>query len=138
MAEQPTEYDFIIVGSGAGALAAAIRADELGLKTLIIEKSEYYGGSTAMSGGGLWIPNNHDMARAGGADSDAAALFDYKFGIGYVIKGCPYGLSTLCCIEERYISGGKITYPDTCSGLGTKRVKIFIRSGAELQAMDQT
>ena len=67
-------YDFVIVGSGAGALAAAIRATDLGLRTLIIEKSEYYGGSTSMSGGGLWIPNNHDMPRAGVADSDEDAM----------------------------------------------------------------
>jgi 3-oxosteroid 1-dehydrogenase len=69
-----SEYDFIIVGSGAGALAAAIRAHDLGLKTLVIEKSEYYGGSSAMSGGGLWIPNNHDMARTGISDSDDEAI----------------------------------------------------------------
>ena len=71
---EPSQYDFIVVGSGAGALTAAIRAADLGLKTLIIEKSEYYGGSTAMSGGGLWIPNNHDMARVGVQDSDEDAL----------------------------------------------------------------
>lgn len=68
------EFDFIVVGSGAGAMAAAIRATDLGLKTLIVEKSEYYGGSTSMSGGGLWIPNNHDMARVGVADSDDEAV----------------------------------------------------------------
>jgi 3-oxosteroid 1-dehydrogenase len=68
------EYDFIVVGSGAGALTAAIRAHGLGLSTLVIEKSEYFGGSSAMSGGGLWIPNNHDMPRAGVADTDAEAI----------------------------------------------------------------
>jgi 3-oxosteroid 1-dehydrogenase len=68
------EFDFIVVGSGAGALTAAIRATDLSLKTLIIEKSEYYGGSTSMSGGGLWIPNNHDMAHAGVQDSDEEAV----------------------------------------------------------------
>lgn len=68
------EFDFIVVGSGAGALAAAIRAQELGLKTLILEKSEYFGGSSAMSGGGLWIPNNHDMARVGIVDSEDDAI----------------------------------------------------------------
>lgn len=52
------EYDLIVVGSGGGALLSAIRAHDLGMKVLIIEKSELYGGTTATSGGALWIPLN--------------------------------------------------------------------------------
>ncbi len=47
--------DVLIVGSGTG-LAAALAADELGLDVLIVEKSSYVGGSTARSGGALWLP----------------------------------------------------------------------------------
>ena len=68
------DVDFLIVGSGAGALTAGIRAHDLGLKTLIVEKSAFYGGTSAMSGGSLWIPNNHLMARAGVRDSEEEAL----------------------------------------------------------------
>lgn len=53
------EYDVVVVGSGAGGLVAAITAAYHGLKTTIIEKSATWGGTSALSGGGLWIPNNH-------------------------------------------------------------------------------
>ncbi|SEN43026.1 3-oxosteroid 1-dehydrogenase [Pseudomonas sp. ok272] len=48
----------LVVGSGAGALLAANRAHDLGLKVIVIEKSDRYGGTSALSGGGIWIPNN--------------------------------------------------------------------------------
>ena len=49
------EVDVVVVGSGAGALTAAITAHDRGGKTLVVEKSSLYGGSSAMSGGSLWI-----------------------------------------------------------------------------------
>lgn len=64
-----TEFDVVVVGSGGGGLSAAITAAKRGLKVLVIEKTEYFGGATAMSGGGTWIPANA-LARAQGiADS---------------------------------------------------------------------
>ena len=65
--------DLLIVGSGAGAMAAAIAAHDRGGKVLLIEKTPLYGGSSAMSGGSLWIPNNHLMAAAGVKDSPEEA-----------------------------------------------------------------
>ncbi len=65
---------FLVIGSGAGGLTAAIRAHDLGMKTLVVEKSRYYGGTSAMSGGSLWIPNNHLMAATGISDSNEEAL----------------------------------------------------------------
>lgn len=66
--------DVLVVGSGAGAMTAALRAHDLGLKLLLIEKSEQYGGTSATSGGGIWIPNNHRIAALGGQDSAAEAI----------------------------------------------------------------
>jgi 3-oxosteroid 1-dehydrogenase len=66
--------DLLIVGSGAGAMTAAICAHDRGGRPLLIEKTERYGGSSAMSGGSLWIPNNHYMAAAGVSDTPAEAL----------------------------------------------------------------
>ena len=66
--------DLLIVGSGAGAMTAAICAHDRGGRPLLIEKTERYGGSSAMSGGSLWIPNNHYMAAAGVPDTPAEAL----------------------------------------------------------------
>lgn len=66
--------DVLVIGSGAGAMVAALTAHDRGASVLLIEKSPYYGGSSAKSGGGLWIPNNHLMSAAGREDSPAAAL----------------------------------------------------------------
>lgn len=67
-------YDVLVVGSGASALAAAITAEHNGLKPLIIEKLDKWGGSSAYSGGGLWVPNNFLMKEAGALDSEEEAL----------------------------------------------------------------
>ena len=61
--------DLLIVGSGAGAMVAALAAHDRGGSPLLIEKSPQYGGSSAMSGGGLWIPNNHLKAGVGIPDT---------------------------------------------------------------------
>ena len=62
-------YDLVIAGSGAAGMTAAITAARAGLKVLIVEKARWNGGTTAYSGGGLWIPNNHHQQAAGLADS---------------------------------------------------------------------
>ncbi len=66
--------DFLVIGSGAGAMTAALMAHDLGAETLVVEKSDRYGGTSAMSGGTIWIPANRHMQEAGLADSAAEAL----------------------------------------------------------------
>jgi 3-oxosteroid 1-dehydrogenase len=66
--------DLLIVGSGASAMTAALVASHAGGEPLLIEKSDRYGGSSAMSGGNVWIPNNHLMADAGVQDTPEDAL----------------------------------------------------------------
>ncbi len=55
-------------------MTAALTAKREGLDALVLEKCEYYGGSTAISGGGIWIPNNHLMPALGINDSADNAL----------------------------------------------------------------
>ena len=67
-------YDVVVVGSGNGGLTAALCAYEMGTKdVLVIEKSDLYGGTSSISGGGVWIPCNRYANEAGAGDSIAAA-----------------------------------------------------------------
>ena len=66
--------DVLVVGSGGGGMTAALMAKDRGADALVIEKSGLYGGSTAMSGGAIWIPNTHLMRKAGLSDSPEEAL----------------------------------------------------------------
>jgi succinate dehydrogenase/fumarate reductase flavoprotein subunit len=61
--------DVVVVGSGGGALVGALIAAQDGLDTIVIESTEYFGGTTAYSGSGLWLPGNQAQARAGVEDS---------------------------------------------------------------------
>ncbi len=72
--EIENQYDVIVVGSGAGAMTSAIFAADQGNSVLIVEKSDKYGGTSAISGGGIWIPNNDEFKALGGNDSYDSAL----------------------------------------------------------------
>jgi succinate dehydrogenase/fumarate reductase flavoprotein subunit len=72
-ATTPASCDVLVIGSGAGGLSAAISARLHGLDVLVVEKAAVFGGTTAWSGGWVWIPGNGPAARAGVADSIAAA-----------------------------------------------------------------
>jgi 3-oxosteroid 1-dehydrogenase len=58
-------FDVVVIGSGAGGMTAALTASSAGAKTVVIEKAPKYGGSTALSGGGIWAPNNPTLLRRG-------------------------------------------------------------------------
>jgi 3-oxosteroid 1-dehydrogenase len=66
-------FDFVVVGSGGGSMCAALVARAAGKSTVVLEKTDLIGGTTARSGGVLWIPANPFMAQAGVPDSLEAA-----------------------------------------------------------------
>lgn len=68
------QFDVVVVGSGAGGMTAALIAQDLGLSTLVIEKSSLIGGTTAVSAGVIWIPNNPQMKALDYPDSTEEAL----------------------------------------------------------------
>jgi 3-oxosteroid 1-dehydrogenase len=74
--------DLLIAGSGGGGLVAALAALDAGIEPLIVEKQALVGGSTGLSGGMVWLPNNPLMQSEGIADSheDGLAYFDDVIG----------------------------------------------------------
>jgi len=66
--------DVVVVGTGAAALSAAIAAHDGGARVAVVERAPSVGGTTAVSGGGVWMPQNRHMADHGLADSREEAL----------------------------------------------------------------
>lgn len=63
--EPENTCDLLVIGSGAGALSTAVTAAYLGLKVIVVEKDAQYGGTTAWSGGWMWVPR-HPLALEAG------------------------------------------------------------------------
>jgi succinate dehydrogenase/fumarate reductase flavoprotein subunit len=79
------EYDVIVVGTGASGMSAAVTAAHQGLKVLVVEKMPVYGGTTARSGGWLWIPGTHLAKEQGIHESpdSARAYLETQAGTHY-------------------------------------------------------
>jgi succinate dehydrogenase/fumarate reductase flavoprotein subunit len=70
-----SETNVLVVGSGAAALVAAIAAHDHGARVRVVERSDLIGGTTAVSGGGMWIPLHHHVREAG--PDTREAVLDY-------------------------------------------------------------
>lgn len=66
-------FDVVVVGSGGAGLTCATIAARQGLKVLVVEKSEWFGGTTALSGGGIWVPGSSMATEAGLVEAPGAA-----------------------------------------------------------------
>jgi 3-oxosteroid 1-dehydrogenase len=75
-ADFDTTVDVLVIGSGGGGMTAALTADAAGLDALVVEKSAHFGGSTALSGGGIWVPGAPSQ-RKGGYVPDPDGVFQY-------------------------------------------------------------
>jgi 3-oxosteroid 1-dehydrogenase len=84
MTTEPAAFEVVVVGSGAAGMTAALAAAHHGLNVVVIEKTGRFGGSTARSGGGLWVPGNEVLRRAGVADSPEQA----SAYLAHVVDGC--------------------------------------------------
>tara|TARA_Y100001970_G_scaffold271846_1_gene367777 strand:+ start:132 stop:1757 length:1626 start_codon:yes stop_codon:yes gene_type:complete len=72
--ESTSEFDVVVLGTGAAGLTAALAASDSGASVGIFEKSAFLGGTTAMSGGVIWMPNNHHQQEYEIEDSREIAL----------------------------------------------------------------
>lgn len=77
-----SEYDVVVVGSGVAALFGAATAASRGLSTCLIEKTDRFGGTSAYSGGGVWLPGNRVLERDGLEDSVERGLEYFRAVVG--------------------------------------------------------
>jgi 3-oxosteroid 1-dehydrogenase len=92
-------YDVVVVGTGAAAFGAAITAADAGLSVVMLESSELWGGSSSMSGGGVWLPDNPLMRRDGAGDSRTEALQYLEHTVGNA------GPATSRARKEAFVDG---------------------------------
>jgi len=73
-------YDVVVMGSGAAGLTAALVAAKAGNSVAVLEKADHFGGTTAISGGGIWIPVS-PQAKAEGVDDSIEVARNYVLGV---------------------------------------------------------
>jgi len=126
-------FDVVVAGSGAAGMTAALTAASRGLSVVVIEKTDHFGGSTARSGGGVWIPGNSVLRRAGVRDSPEQAS-EY---LAHVAGDCvapqrqrallAHGPSMLDLVRERtpvdfaWVAGYADYYPEAPGDLASGR-----------------
>jgi len=111
-------YDVVVIGAGAGGMTAAAVAASEGLSVLLVEKTEFVGGTTAWSGGMVWIPANARMKQAGLDDSLSEAA-------NYLASTVPE--SENADLREAFLARGPeaIEYLEASSEVRLQPVKLY-------------
>lgn len=91
------EIDLLVIGSGAGGFVAALAGHDASLEVILAEKGDYFGGSTVLSGGSIWVPNAPEIVRHG-VKATRQSVIDY---LTFISKGeiAPARI-------EAYVDGG--------------------------------
>lgn len=127
-----SDYDAVVVGTGAGGLVGALRAAENGLRVLVLEKADVCGGTTALSGAGLWAPANLHVLNAGQPDDlDLARTYlahtvGTRTSLGMQEAFLQAAAPTIAWLETKgvrfsYMTGYPDYHPDEPGGLLTGR-----------------
>ena len=127
------EFDIVVAGSGAAGMTAALTAAHLGATVVVLEKTEYFGGSTARSGGGIWAPGNAVLRRARVADTPELAREYLAFVAGddvpadlrdALLEHCPAMLDLVLAktpLRLQWVPGYADYYPEAPGGLAAGR-----------------
>ncbi len=133
MTADDDEVDVIVVGSGAAGMTAALAAAHHGLRTVVLEKTEWFGGSTARSGGGIWAPGNEALRKAGVRDTpeQASAYLAHVAGDcvpesrrSALLEHGPAMLAFVrarCPVDFAWVPGYADYYPEAPGGLAQGR-----------------
>jgi succinate dehydrogenase/fumarate reductase flavoprotein subunit len=71
LSDVSSSYDVVVIGAGAAGMSAALFAAIRGARTLLVEKTAFVGGTSALSAGSIWIPNTHHASTIAASDSAA-------------------------------------------------------------------
>src|SRR5438034_497520 len=103
------DYDVVVVGSGAGALVGAWAAARLGLRTVVLEKADRLGGTSAYSGGGMFLPGN--SADRWGLDLPRDPLWGGQSLIAQlvtVLRASGVTILTGHCVDELVVEDARV------------------------------
>jgi succinate dehydrogenase/fumarate reductase flavoprotein subunit len=130
-------FDVVVVGAGMGGLVAAVVAQEMGARTLCLEKLPEPGGSLALSGGYLWTVNNMDEYRQLCPEGDAGlgrlVIEDFPTGVEWLVE---HGIDLMPVpsgMGAGRAFGGRRIRPDPVSGAVTPLARAFVDAGGELR-----
>ena len=115
MANFDETFDWVVVGSGAGSMSSGMLMRQAGKSVVVLEKTEFFGGTTAKSGGVMWIPNNQFMDPGEDSDEKAITYLDAVVGDDSDAPGTSH--------EKR------LAYVKT----GPKMVDFLLRQGVKLE-----
>src|SRR5262252_3727668 len=133
MTADQAEFDVVVVGSVAAGMTAALTAAHNGLSVVVIEKTGRFGGSTARSGGGVWVPGNEVLRRAGVRDTPELASMYLAHVAGECVSLArqhallEHGPAMLDLIRARtpvdfaWVPGYADYYPEAPGGLASGR-----------------
>ena len=131
--DDTAQFDVVVAGSGAAGMTAALTAAHHGLRAVVLEKTDRFGGSTARSGGGIWAPGNEVLRRAGVRDTpeQAAAYLAHVAGGGVPEASrralLEHGPDMLAFVRARtpvdfaWVPGYADYYPEAPGGLAPGR-----------------